>query len=139
MAEIVPPIPKRTRRVIVAAIGAVAMFSFAFAPRAAAQRSQGLDVSDWQGTISWTSVHNAGKDFAFIRSSRGGTTGFYDENDANNVNGLNTLSQRYDDTKFYANIDAATSVGMFAGPYHFGRADIIATTTNANGIANTGA
>jgi len=109
-----------------------------------AQRAEGIDVSAWQGTINWTTVARAealgggGKQFAFIRSSRGGTTGFYNQSDPNNNNNLNTLSQRYDDPFFVSNITNATANGMLAGPYHFGRLDIIATTVNANGIANNG-
>jgi GH25 family lysozyme M1 (1,4-beta-N-acetylmuramidase) len=112
-----------------------------------AQRALGLDVSDWQGSLSlsnWQTIHaptaagGGGRDFAFIRSSRGGTTGFYDEHDSGNANGLNNLSQRYDDLYFTQNMDRATSAGMFAGPYHFGRADIVSTTSFSGGIANTG-
>ena len=56
---------------------------------ASAQRVLGIDVSDWQGTLTlanWQTIHSpaaqggGGRDFAFIRSSRGGTTGSYDEN-----------------------------------------------------------
>ena len=34
-------------------------------------RLVGLDVSEFQGSINWTSVHNAGKNFTFIRASYG--------------------------------------------------------------------
>ncbi|MCA9258524.1 MAG: hypothetical protein KDA61_04960, partial [Planctomycetales bacterium] len=72
------------------------------------------------------------------RSSRGGTTGFYNQSDPNNANGQNTLSQRYDDPYFARNISRATAAGIYAGPYHFGRPDIVASTPYAAGIANTG-
>jgi len=115
-------------------------------------RSLGIDVSAWQGSIStanWATLKRAtnqqvggvfgdGRDFVIIRSSRGGTTGYYNQNDANNVNGLNTLSQRYDDPYYVQNINRATSAGLFAGTYHFARPDIIETTLNSGGIANTG-
>jgi autotransporter-associated beta strand protein len=122
--------------------------------RASAQnlRSLGIDVSAWQGNITaanWATLKRAtnvqlggiygdGRDFVLIRSSRGGTTGYYDQNDANNVNGKNTLSQRYDDPYYVQNINFATSNGLFAGSYHFARPDIIASTMNSGGIANTG-
>src|SRR6185436_15220608 len=110
--------------------------------RAPAQRALGVDISAWQGNIStanWDTLHRAtnqqvggvfgdGRDFVFIRSSRGGTTGYYDQSDANNANGLNTLSQRYDDPYFIQNITRATAAGMLAGSYHFARADITAST-----------
>ena len=107
------------------------------APALAQQlRSLGIDVSDWQGSISaanWATLKRAtnaqvggvygdGRDFVLIRSSRGGTTGVYNENDPNNTTyGTNTLSQRYDDPDFVQNITRATTNGLFAGPYHFVR------------------
>lgn len=132
-----------------AAASAVAMI----APAAAmGQRVTGIDVSAWQGNLSlsnWETIHRPtnqqvngiygdGKDFVFIRSSRGGTTGYYNQSDPNNLQGQNTLSQRYDDPYFPQNITRATQVGMLAGSYHFGRMDIIASTKNSGGIANTG-
>jgi GH25 family lysozyme M1 (1,4-beta-N-acetylmuramidase) len=122
-------------------------------PPSSGDRVTGLDISAWQGnwtTAQWATIHRPtnqqnssgvfgdGRDFVIIRSSRGGTTGYYDQNDSGNVNGKNTLSQRYDDPYFVQNITRATAAGMFAGPYHFGRMDIIASTLNANGIPNNG-
>ncbi|MCC6493074.1 MAG: autotransporter-associated beta strand repeat-containing protein [Pirellulales bacterium] len=111
--------------------------------RAQAQRALGLDVSAWQGNISqttWNNIHNVeNRDFVFIRSSRGGTTGYYNQNNADNDPPTNTLSQRYDDPYYAQNITRATSAGMYAGSYHFSRPDIIESTLNAGGIANTGA
>ncbi|MFT3784968.1 MAG: glycoside hydrolase family 25 protein [Tepidisphaeraceae bacterium] len=97
-----------------------------------------MDVSNWQGTINWTAVQTSGIQFAFIRASRGGTTGFYDQNDPDNSNGLNTLSQRYDDTKFVTNITTAKSKGILAGPYHFLRADILTYDNNGTTVTHTG-
>lgn len=96
-------------------------------PSVAQQRALGVDVSAWQGNLlNWNTLRNANnRQFAFIRSSRGGTTGFYNQSDPNNTNGLNTYSQRYDDPYFVQNITSATAAGMFAGPYHYGRADIV--------------
>ncbi len=106
------------------------------------QRVLGLDISAWQGNISqttWNNIHNVeNRQFIILRSSRGGTTGYYNQNDANNNNGLNTLSQRYDDPYFVQNINRVTTAGMYAGSYHFSRPDIIETTLNAGGIANSG-
>lgn len=108
-----------------------------------AQRSLGIDVSAWQGNITstnWTTLKNVDdRDFVFIRSSRGGTTGYYNQSDPSNSNGLNTLSQRYDDPYFVQNMTRATEAGLLAGPYHFARPDIVASTQNSGGIANTGA
>lgn len=105
-------------------------------------RSLGIDISAWQGNLSqstWNSFAGAGnRDFVFLRSSRGGTTGYYNQSNSDNDPPTNTLSQRYDDPYFIQNITRATTAGMFAGAYHFGRMDIIESTLNANGIANTG-
>src|SRR5262245_1881856 len=106
----------------------------------AQQRLYGIDVSDWQqegpapayeqfAPIDWTLVHapvnqgGGGKDFAFIRSTRGGTTGTYDKHA-----GTGTLSQRYDDYRFVENITNATAAGVYCGPYHFTKADIATNT-----------
>ena len=118
--------------------------SFLCLPATAQGRSLGLDVSAWQGNISsttWNNILNVeNREFVFLRSSRGGTTGFYNQSNASNTNppGQNTLSQRYDDPYFVQNITRATAAGLLAGPYHFGRMDIIASTPYAGGIANTG-
>ena len=97
-----------------------------------AQRSLGLDISAWQGNISqstWNNIHNNdNRDFVFIRSSRGGTTGYYNQSDPNNNNGQNTLSQRYDDPYFAQNIKRANQAGLFAGSYHFSRPEILTNT-----------
>jgi len=121
---------------------ALAILASLPAPVALAQRALGLDISAWQGSISqatWNNIRNVeNRQFVFIRSSRGGTTGYYNQSDADNSDGLNTLSQRYDDPYFIQNITRATKAGMFAGPYHFGRMDIIASTLNSGGIPNNG-
>lgn len=124
------------------------------ATTASAQRVAGIDVSAWQGNIStanWATLKRAtnqqvngvygdGRDFVFIRTSRGGTTG-EDHRSGGYPSGDNTftnLSQRYDDPYFVQNITRATAAGLLAGPYHFARPDIIASTGNAGGIANSG-
>ncbi|MCA9231068.1 MAG: autotransporter-associated beta strand repeat-containing protein [Planctomycetales bacterium] len=136
---------RRARRLVLSpcmiAWGCLILLSAA-SQTVAQTRVLGLDISAWQGNISqttWNNIHNVeGRDFVFLRSSRGGTTGYYNQSDPNNNNGLNTLSQRYDDPYFVQNITRATSAGMFAGTYHFSRPDIIETTQNSGGIANTG-
>ncbi len=119
---------------------------------AQSQRLLGIDISAWQGEVTITEwatfkratnaqvggINGDGRDFAFIRSSRGGTTGYYNQNDADNSDGLNTFSQRYDDPYFVQNITRATAAGILAGSYHFARPDVIETTLNSGGIANTG-
>lgn len=111
--------------------------------RADAQtRALGLDVASWQANITqstWNNIYNVeNREFVYIRSSRGGTTGFYNQSDPSNSNGNNTLSQRYDDHFFVQNITRATNAGLMAGPYHFARPDIVSSTLNSGGVANTG-
>ena len=125
----------------------------AFAGPASGQgRVLGIDISAWQGNIStanWATLKRAtneqvggifgdGRDFVIIRSSRGGTTGYYNQSDPNNTEGLNTNSMRYDDPYFVQNITRATSAGLLAGSYHFARPDVIASTPGSGGVANTG-
>ncbi len=139
-------------KIATAALSA-ALLSAVLPAQAQQQRVLGIDVSAWQGSISTaefatlkraadqqvSGIFGDGRDFVIIRSSRGGTTGYYDQNDPDNSSGLNTLSQRYDDPYFIRNITRATAAGLLAGSYHFARPDIIATTLNSGGIANSGA
>jgi len=108
----------------------------------AQQRALGLDISAWQGNISqttWDNIRNVeNRQFVILRSSRGGTTGYYNQNDSDNSEGKNTNSQRYDDPYFVQNINRAAAAGMFVGSYHFSRPEIIASTPNSGGVANTG-
>ncbi|MEO1496667.1 MAG: GH25 family lysozyme [Planctomycetota bacterium] len=130
-------------RTLSAFTAVVAGFVVAVASPSAAQRSLGIDFAAWQGSVTqanYNTLRNVDNiEFAFFRSSRGGTTGFYNQSDPNNNFGNNTLSQRYDDPFFVQNITRATNAGIMAGPYHYSRPDIVATTLNAGGIANTGA
>jgi autotransporter-associated beta strand protein len=137
-----------------AAIVAAAASVFSGDQAALAQqlRVLGLDVSAWQGEITTTEwatlkrptnqqvggVFGDGRDFVFIRSSRGGTTGYYDQSNSDNNPPTNTLSQRYDDPYYIQNITRATNAGLLAGTYHFSRPDVVASTTNSGGIANNG-
>src|SRR4051794_36181935 len=83
-------ISKRRTAVIAAAVSAtfaLAGISPAVHAQSTGRRMMGIDVSDWQNQngptgdtpIDWATVHaptaqgGGGKDFAFIRSSRGGT------------------------------------------------------------------
>lgn len=113
-------------------------------PAMAQQRVLGLDVSAWQGNISqttWNNIHNVeNRDFVFIRSSRGGTTGI-DQRQGGFPSGNNTqfeLGQRYDDLYFVQNINRATTGGLFAGPYHFARPDIVSYVIDGQTVSHTG-
>lgn len=120
------------------------MFGVSSPLHAQIQRVLGLDISAWQGNISqstWSNIYKLeNRQFIILRSSRGGTTGYYNQNNAYNTNppGQNTFSQRYDDPYYVQNINRVTAAGMFAGSYHFSRPDIIASTLNSGGIPNSG-
>jgi GH25 family lysozyme M1 (1,4-beta-N-acetylmuramidase) len=58
----------------------------------------GIDISHWQGTITWSSVKNAGYKFAFMKATQGNT---------------------YNDPTFATNLANATAQGIRVGPYHF--------------------
>ena len=64
-------------------------------------RVHGIDVSEFQGTINWTKVKAAGKDFAFIRVSDG---------------------LGHSDTEFTVNWQKAKAAGLYRGVYQFYRA-----------------
>ncbi len=133
------------RRGFCAVAGAAAVAACAaMSPSVAnAQRLKGVDISDWQGNLSqttWNNVKAQGRDFVFLRSDRGGTSGYYDETNANNSARKNTLGQRYDDLYFEQNATRAVAAGIYIGPYHFGRADIFNSGLfNVSDSANTGA
>lgn len=111
---------------------------------ASAQRVLGVDISAHQGNVSqstWTNnIAGAGRSFAIIRSTRGGTTGEdhrqggYSAGDTSFYN----LSQRYDDPYFVQNMNFATNAGLFAGFYQRTRADILANTLNSDGVTTAG-
>jgi GH25 family lysozyme M1 (1,4-beta-N-acetylmuramidase) len=61
---------------------------------------KGVDVSDYQGTINWTSVKNSGVSFAFIKATEGTT---------------------FTATTFAANWANAKAAGVVRGSYHFAR------------------
>ncbi len=122
---------------LTATSAAWAVLLVASSPAFAQTRLTGIDVSWYQGILTqanWNTIKNTdGRAFAFIRSSRGGTTGNYYPSDTTN----DTLARRYDDPYFVQNITYATNAGMYAGPYHFGRMDITEDSPNAV-EANTG-
>lgn len=123
--------------IAIAALGAVC-------DSATAQRVLGLDVSRHQGQISqsnWNTAFSSGnRKFVFIRATRGGTTGEMHSGGgypAGN-NTFTSLSQRYDDPYFAQFINGATTAGLLAGPYHYGRADIVDDWPVAGQIPNNG-
>jgi GH25 family lysozyme M1 (1,4-beta-N-acetylmuramidase) len=79
---------------------ALAALLAASASDAATARAKGLDVSNYQGTINWTKVANAGYRFAFGKATEG--TSYNDKTYAKNRNG-------------------SEAAGLVFGAYHFAR------------------
>ncbi|HEV2293400.1 MAG TPA: glycoside hydrolase family 25 protein [Tepidisphaeraceae bacterium] len=96
-------------------------FVFLPATRVQAERALGVDVSQWQLDMNWETAYDQGIRFAFVRSSRGGTT---------------PGTGKIIDERFYENmqeIDALAAQGkkLYAGAYHFGRWDTIGPVVNS--------
>jgi autotransporter-associated beta strand protein len=90
--------------------------------------------------LTWDNIRTVdSRQFVFIRATRGGTTGQDNRQGGypSNNNTTFNLSQRYDDPYFVQNVNRSTTAGLYAGSYHFARPDIVTTTANAGGIANT--
>ncbi len=105
------PMPRRTRRPSPAVafasvlLGLVATFATSFAvPSAAsaAEPTEGIDISHWQGEIDWPQVSAAGKEFAFMKASE---------------------DTYYVDTTYGLNRARARAAGLITGAYHFAQPD----------------
>ncbi|WP_175609272.1 GH25 family lysozyme [Streptacidiphilus griseoplanus] len=91
--------------------------SASVSPMAGTDGVQGVDVSHYQGTINWTSVRNAGIQFAWIKATEGTS---------------------YKDPAFNTNYLNAYNAGVIRGAYHFARPDVSGGATQANYFASNG-
>nr|WP_133884396.1 lysozyme [Glycomyces sp. NRRL B-16210] len=89
----------------------------AVASPAQAQGLAGIDVSHYQGSINWTSVRNAGIQFAYIKATEGTS---------------------YKDPQFNTNYPAAHAAGVIRGAYHFARPNASSGAVQANYFASNG-
>jgi GH25 family lysozyme M1 (1,4-beta-N-acetylmuramidase) len=80
-------------------------------PDATTTRLEGIDVSHWQGTISWPKVAAAGKRFAIIKATDGLVT---------------STGALYVDPLYATNHANAKAAGIWTGAYHFARPDATA-------------
>lgn len=104
----------------------------------AQERVLGVDISYWNcgstatgiSQANWNTGFTTGnRKFAYIRATRGGTTGLGQTSGTPLPHdSQETLSRRYDDPRFIQNISRATAAGMVAGPYHFARPDVPGNT-----------
>lgn len=95
-------------------IAAAVALSFA-AGSVRANNLLGIDVSSFQGNITWTSVHGDGVAFAFSKSSEGTT---------------------YTDSDFAGNMTRGKSAGLQMSAYHFAHPDINCPSVEANHFWN---
>lgn len=80
-----------------------------------AARPLGIDVSSYQGNITWSSVAGAGISFAWAKATEG--TG-------------------YQDAYFVGNQNNGKAAGVFMGAYHYARYDLHTGTAGATAEAN---
>ena len=81
--------------VIATALSAMTASALAYA--------DGIDVSNWQGAVSWSKVKSAGITFAFMKASEG---------------------TYYTDSTLRANLTGAQQQGIYRGAYHFARPSV---------------
>jgi GH25 family lysozyme M1 (1,4-beta-N-acetylmuramidase) len=86
-------------------------------PAQAQTRVAGIDVSNYQGSINWTSVRNSGVQWAYIKATEGTT---------------------YKDPRFNTNYVAAYNAGVIRGAYHFARPGSSSGAAQANYFASNG-
>nr|WP_026929016.1 lysozyme [Glycomyces tenuis] len=101
---------------VASAVLTAAMLAVA-SPASAQSNPIGIDVSHYQGSINWTSVKNAGIDFAYIKATEGTT---------------------YLDPRFDTNYPAAYHAGVIRGAYHFARPSSSSGAAQANFFASNG-
>jgi len=100
------------------AAAALTAAGLVFASPAQAQTGPaGIDVSNYQGAINWTSVKSAGIQWAYIKATEGTT---------------------YKDPRFNTNYPAAHAAGVIRGAYHFARPNSSGGAAQANYFASNG-
>jgi GH25 family lysozyme M1 (1,4-beta-N-acetylmuramidase) len=98
----------RSLAVVVTAFSVVAASAIAYA--------DGVDVSHWQGSISWSRVKSDGVTFAFMKATEGTT---------------------YTDPALKANWAGAASQGIYRGAYHFARPSVGSADNQAKHFVST--
>ena len=78
---------------------------------AQANNTFGIDVSSYQGSINWSSVHSNGAVWAFAKATEG---------------------NYFEDGDFNANMNNGKAAGLQMGAYHFARPDVDCPATDAN-------
>ena len=81
------------------------------AASALAYADGGIDISHYQGTVTWSKVKAAGKTFAFMKATEGSS---------------------YFDPTYTRNAAGAQSVGIYHGAYHFARPSVGSAAAQAS-------
>src|SRR5439155_18692931 len=93
-------------------VGLVALWALSVAvERAQANNLFGIDVSHYQGSPNWSSVHSCGAQYAFAKATEG---------------------NYYHDASFNYNMANGKAAGMQMGAYDFARPDLFSPATEAN-------
>ncbi|MGI5216132.1 GH25 family lysozyme [Plantactinospora sp. CA-290183] len=111
---------RRARRLLSSALTVAALAAATLAATATpaqAATTPGIDVSHYQGAINWTSVRNAGIQWAYIKATEGTT---------------------FKDSRFNTNYPAAHAAGVIRGAYHFARPAASTGAAQANYFASSG-
>ena len=85
-------------------------FKYYFNSKGVLSSKVGIDVSEWQSSVNWTAVKNAGVDFVIIRV---GYTGW----------GTGSINL---DSKFTSHINGALAAGLDVGVYYYSQAITVA-------------
>jgi len=96
--------------VLQASLGVVAALALSLASDVKANNIFGIDVSSYQGSINWSSVHGNGAVFAFAKATEG---------------------NYYEDAYFHGNMVNGKAAGVQMGAYHFARPDLNSPSTEA--------
>ena len=119
MSVVGSPRARRGRLALLAAVAAgIAAVVLTGSSSAASGRAQGIDVSNWNGSIKWSKVAAAGYSFTFGKATEGTT---------------------FTDGTYTTNRDGSEAAGLVFGAYHFARpsgASIAAVTASATAQAD---
>src|SRR5215469_2154281 len=92
-------------------IAAAALATALVCQSAQANNLFGIDVSSYQGSINWSTVHSQGAQYAFAKATEG---------------------NYYEDADFKNNMNNGKNAGVQMGAYHFARPDLNCVSTEAN-------
>lgn len=90
---------------------------------------QGIDVSDFQPDVAWSTVKANGVSFAYIKATEGTSEGHSSQNF--NFAYLMSCSTAFISSTFSSHYIGATNAGFIRGAYHFAHPDSSSGATQA--------